>query len=131
MINVYEDEKKSIAEGKPGAGNLMTSLIRASVENASAGTMGELQGGLTESEIYGNVLVFNFAGHDTTAHTLAFAIVLLSAHPSVQDRVAEELRSILSDQKPEAAEYQNTFPRLKRCLAVLVSTVLFPQQGDG
>ncbi|KAL8904565.1 MAG: hypothetical protein Q9207_003184 [Kuettlingeria erythrocarpa] len=105
MTNVYEDEKKSIAEGKPGAGNLMTSLVRASVENVSAGTMGELQGGSTESEIYGNVFVFNFAGHDTTAHTLAFAIVLLAAHPSVQDWVAEELRSVLSDQKPEAAEY--------------------------
>ncbi|KAL9012108.1 MAG: hypothetical protein Q9173_003107 [Seirophora scorigena] len=123
MTDVYEEEKKSIAEEKPGATNLMTSLIRASAESTSPENTSDLQGGLTESEIYGNVFVFNFAGHDTTAHTLAFAIVLLAAHPSVQDWVSEELRHVLSEQKPEDRVYQRTFPRLKRCLAVLYETL--------
>ncbi|KAL8935734.1 MAG: hypothetical protein Q9216_005287 [Gyalolechia sp. 2 TL-2023] len=119
MTDVYEEEKKSIGLGKLGANNLMTSLIRASVENSTSTTGNDMQGGLTESEIYGNIFVFNFAGHDTIAHTLAFAVVVLSAHPSVQDWLSEELRHVLGDEKPEDWEYQSVFPRLKRCLAVL------------
>ena len=103
----------------------MTSLVRASID--TPGTMDPVkpasahhQGGLTEKEIYGNMFVFNFAGHDTTAHTLAFAMVILSAHPSVQDWLSQELQHVLGDTKPEDWGYTQVFPRLKRCLAVLV-----------
>ena len=132
MTEIYEEEKKSMLQGKPESNNLMTSLVRASRDMAGAeneeprmkdsySTMNN-QAGLTETEIYGNIFVFNFAGHDTTAHTLAYAIVILAAHPEVQDWIAEELQSVLGDQKPEDWSYNGSFPRLKRCLAVLVST---------
>lgn len=75
MTEVYETEKKALADGKPAENNLMTQLIRAS--------LGE--DGLTETEIYGNIFVFNFAGHDTTAHTIAFTVYLLATAPHVQD----------------------------------------------
>jgi hypothetical protein len=60
MTEVYEDEKQLIANGSPGNGNLMTSLVRASTGNASTTKNGKQvpnfdQDGLTESEIYGNV----------------------------------------------------------------------------
>lgn len=48
MTEVYEDEKRSSAEGRTGDRNFMASLIRASQDEKSLG------GGLTESEIYGN-----------------------------------------------------------------------------
>lgn len=79
MTDVYEEEKNSVATGKSGGSNLIISLIRASVESADSGTTNDSQ---AESEIYGNVFVFNFAGHDIIAHTLAFAVVILSAHPA-------------------------------------------------
>ena len=121
MIEVYEEEKQSIAKGKPGAGNLTTSLIRASKDvNATTKTSNQ-EGGLTENEIYGNIFVFNFAGHDTTAHTLAFAIMLLAAQPSVQDWLSQELQYVLGSQRPEEWNYPAVFHRLKWCLAVLVS----------
>lgn len=121
MTEVYEEEKKCIADRKPGDGNLMTSLIRAST-GANVTIDSENQGGLTESEIYGNVFVFNFAGHDTTAHTITFAVVILAANPSVQNWLSEELRYVLGDRDPEDWNYQAVFPRLKRCLAILVSS---------
>jgi cytochrome P450 len=40
--------------------------------------------GLTEEEIYGNIFVYNFAGHDTTATTLNWALYLLAAFPEVK-----------------------------------------------
>lgn len=121
MTEVYEEEKASMAKGKHGSRNLMTSLVRASMVSGNQPSTQD-QGGLTENEIYGNMFVFNFAGHDTTAHTLAFAVVLLSAQPSVQDWLSEELKCVLGNTKPEEWTYTEIFPRLKRCLAVLVGS---------
>ena len=106
MTEVYEEEKASIAKGKQGGKNLMTLLVRASIDTPETSVpanpaSAHNQGGLTENETYGNMFVFNFAGHDTTAHTLAFAIVILSTHPSVQDWLSEELQYVLGDTRPE------------------------------
>ncbi|KAI1078846.1 cytochrome P450 [Whalleya microplaca] len=117
MTDLYEDEKRAFAEGRSTDRNLMTSLIRASNEEAKTSN------GLTESEIYGNMFVFNFAGHDTTAHTLTFAIMLLAANPMVQDWLSEELHHVFGERDPDEWQYSNDFARLKRCTAVLMETV--------
>lgn len=91
----------------------MTSLIRASSDSG--------KDGLSEAEIFGNIFVFNFAGQDTTSHTLAYALVLLAGHPEVQDWISEEKRHVSPKSDCGDWEYEKTYPRLKRCLAVLVS----------
>lgn len=103
----------------------MTSLVRASLENTTFGytKSGQNTGGLTENEIYGNIFLFNFAGHDTTPHTLAFAIVFLAAKPLVQDWVSEELRHVLGDRNIKDWNYAADFPQLKRCMAVMLGTL--------
>lgn len=131
MKEMLEEERRLIVQGKPSASNLMTSLIRASEEvteaaNGSTETKDapvtrHHQAGLTESEIFGNIFVFNFAGHDTTAHTLAFALILLTGHPEAQDWIAEEIQYVLPDSDSSKWDYEATFPKLKRCLAILVS----------
>ena len=121
MIEVYEKEKEAISDGKSTDRNLMTSLIRASLQSNDG--LDPNTDGLTESEIYGNIFVFNFAGHDTTAHTLAIAIVLLAAKPAVQVWIYEELQEVFGDRQPSDWNYIADFPRLKRCLAVLLETL--------
>ncbi len=119
MTNQYEEEKRAFAQGRGLTDrNLMTSLVRASQDEATTGNTG-----LTESEIYGNMFVFNFAGHDTTAHTFTFAIFFLAANPQVQDWVHEEVRRVLGDRKSGEWRYNEDFPRLKRCLSVMLETV--------
>ncbi len=130
MTSIYEEEKQAMLYGKPRSNNLMTSLIRTSqamAEATGANTVkhGDAlskheQGGLTEEEIYGNIFVFNFAGHDTTAHVLAYSIVLLATRPDLQVWLTEELNNVLGDQDLQQSSYNVVFPRLKRCLAVLV-----------
>lgn len=117
MTEVYEDEKRAFRNEKSIHRNIMTSLIRASHEEALT------SGGLTEKEIYGNLFVLNFAGHDTTAHTLTFAVMFLAANPAVQDWLSEELHHVLGDRRPDDWKYGSDFPRLKRCIAVLMETV--------
>ncbi|KAI1205124.1 cytochrome P450 [Annulohypoxylon truncatum] len=117
MTNMYEEEKRAFDEGRMTDQNLMTLLIRASQDEAKT------DGGLTESEIYGNMFAFNFAGHDTTANTLTFALYFLAANPDVQDWISEEVRSVLGDSDVSEWDYRSNFPRLKRCLSVLLETI--------
>ncbi len=139
VTDLLKEEKDLMAQGKSERGNLMASLIRASDEegvttdpsrNPQVGSRAPPSrggGGLTEDEIYGNMFVFSFAGHDTTAHTFTFAIYLLAAHPAVQEWLREELRYYLPRGAPSHWSYHETFPKLKRCLAVLVSVLLCSQ----
>lgn len=116
MTEMYEEEKAKPL--KPDSGSvrtLMSSLVSASQAEAKTGT------GLTESEIYGNMFMLNFAGHDTTAHTFTFAIHFLAAHPDAQTWVSEEIHSVHSPQ--HEWNYTTDFPRLVRCLAIMFETL--------
>ena len=63
--------------------NLITSLVRASQANVNqkGSTTGSYQDGLIEEEVYSNLFVFNFAGHDAAANSLAIGICLLVTRP--------------------------------------------------
>ncbi|KAK6839259.1 hypothetical protein PG987_005125 [Apiospora arundinis] len=116
MTDVYEDEKRALAEGKKSSDDtLMTMMVRASQSGAADA--------LTEKEIYGNIFAFNFAGHDTTANTFTFTLHFLAAHPDVQDWLSEEIHSVLGDRDPQEWNYRTDFPRLKRCLSVMYETM--------
>lgn len=119
MTTMYEEQKRAYAAGEESSdNNLMTLLVRASQEAANEGSEG-----LTESEIYGNMFTFNFAGHDTTAHSTTFALYFLAANPRVQDWVSEEIQSVLGDRQPHELDYRSDYPRFKRCLSVLYETL--------
>ncbi|KAJ4363690.1 hypothetical protein N0V83_009987 [Neocucurbitaria cava] len=116
MTEVYENEKAALAEGRSTATNLMSALVRASQTHDDAE-------GLSETEIYGNMFVFNFAGHDTSTHTLTFAIYLLSTQPLTQDWLHEELQHVFGGRSVDDWSYTQDFSRLKRCLAVVFETL--------
>jgi cytochrome P450 len=44
---------------------------------------------------------FLFAGHDTTATTIAFALFVLSEHPDIQERCFMEIDSTVTDEHPD------------------------------
>lgn len=129
MLTQLADEKRLIAEGKPGSGTLMSNLVRASSEGSQTRKVTQkLEGAegtsglnpLTTDEILGNIFVYNFAGHDTTAISLTYSMLLLVAHPEVQEWIAEELDFFLGTEDRESWAYEEVFPKLQRCLAVLV-----------
>ncbi|RYO98464.1 hypothetical protein DL766_004337 [Monosporascus sp. MC13-8B] len=125
MTDLFEEEKDSVHssnDNTPRDRNLMTALIQASESEKEH--IGTSTGGLTETEIYGNMFVFNFAGHDTTAHTLTFVVMFLAANPMVQEWLSKELRYVFGQRSPgDGWDYHADFPRLKRCLAVLMETI--------
>ena len=128
MTHMLEKEKQMISQRAPGRGNLMSHLVRASEEEQSAVRDGEeaedhmqASQGLSDSEIIGNIFLYTFAGHETTANMLSYSISLLAAHPEVQEWVAEEVHYVLQGQGTSETWEYSLFPRLKRCLTVMVS----------
>lgn len=128
MTEMVQEEKRLIAQNRPGGENIIKSLVRASEGmsklSTSASTEGPLTRGLTEDEIYGNIFVYNFAGHDTMAITLNWALYLLAAHPEVQEWISEEINTVITDEDSSTWNYSEIYPKLNRCLAVLVSNPL-------
>jgi cytochrome P450 len=108
MVDMFEESSQKEDTTK-AQGNLITSLVRASVDDKL----------LTPEEVISNIFVFNFAGHDTTAHSFAFTLMLLAAHPEVQDWMAEEIKYVVGNDAPEPS--YDVFPKFVRTLAVLVS----------
>jgi cytochrome P450 len=113
MLDMFEEHAQHV-QGEKAQGNLIKSLVRASLDEKL----------ITQDEVIGNIFVFNFAGHDTTAHSLAFTFMLMAAHPDVQEWMTEEIRYVMGDKELLKAEY-TLFPRLVRTLAVLVSHCYF------
>ncbi|THV54440.1 hypothetical protein BGAL_0026g00110 [Botrytis galanthina] len=124
MQQMVKDEKELIQQGKPGSRNIINSLIMASDEMSElTGDKGGSGRGLTEDEVYGNIFVYNFAGHDTMAITMNWTLYLLAAHPNVQDWIAEEINSVVVGDDAGKWKYQESYTKLNRCLAVLLETL--------
>lgn len=110
LSDMYEENSRTMHDRTQG--NLISSLVRASVEEKL----------ISREEVIGNMFVFNFAGHDTTSHTFAFTFMLLAANPEVQDWMAEEINHVIKKDENTADATYDRFPRLVRTLGVMVSS---------
>lgn len=136
MVTMLEQEMDALRENRLGSGGMMSSFVRAlDVHAREAARSPEIKAskdgkkGLSEDEIFGNIFILNFAGYDTTANTLGFAMYLLAVHPEVQTWIADEIAAVVgpSQDSIEEWDYQTLFPRLRRCRAILLETLrLFP-----
>ncbi|KAH6664687.1 cytochrome P450 [Halenospora varia] len=67
---------------------------------------------LTDSEVMGNLFVFIIAGHETSANTLQFALLLLALHPQSQKLVQKELAKIFGDRPASEWSFEQDLPAL-------------------
>jgi cytochrome P450 len=121
MTRMLEEEMSMMNRGEKGSGSLMTSFVRALDTHQKEDKKVTRTRGLSVDEIFGNIFVVNFAGHDTTANTLAFTMILLAANLEVQDWVREEIRRVTKGMNVADWDYEKLFPQLTRCRAVLAS----------
>lgn len=122
----YTENMLSEEGKKPsGRGNMMSFLVKESdFANSHNGALEKEDGkklvGLTADEIIGNLFLFTAAGFDTTANTMGYALLTLAMKPKLQDWLCEEIDEVLKDKEGELV-YNEAFPRLVRCLALMVS----------
>ncbi|KAK1232459.1 hypothetical protein PQX77_004397 [Marasmius sp. AFHP31] len=63
---------------------------------------------LNDEELIGNVFVMLFAGHETSAHTLAATLGFLAVNEAAQDEVLQEIVDVVGyDRDPEFDDYNN------------------------
>ncbi|KAH9998677.1 cytochrome P450 [Russula vinacea] len=76
-------------------------------------------------ELIGNMFVFLFAGHETTAHTLCFSFALLALYPDEQERLYRHIKDVMSSLNGMPA-YED-MSRFTQSLAVFYETLrMFP-----
>jgi cytochrome P450 len=121
LREIIEEERTFLKTKTNQRDNLMSALVHAS---DLEGTQGDRKKPLTEEEIYGNLFIYSFAGHDTTANTMTYTVALLASDRRMQSWIKEEIHSVIGKESdPESWEYEKLFPQLKRCLAVMVRIV--------
>ncbi|THH28642.1 hypothetical protein EUX98_g5547 [Antrodiella citrinella] len=82
--------------------NVFGRLIAASIEN----------GQFSDDDVVGNLFIFFFAGHETTAWTLANALALLALYPDEQEKIYEHIVSVIGDREPAHTDYNDLAPVL-------------------
>jgi cytochrome P450 len=75
---------------KQDVGDVLSLLLSAYDEEHS----------LTDTQIRDHIMTFVAAGHETTSLALTWTFYLLSEHPSVYEKLREELQSVLGDSTP-------------------------------
>jgi cytochrome P450 len=116
-----------------GSSSLLAAMVNANEaeKTVHVGTKADTRGSaatprpsyLTDSELYGNLFVFNLAGYETTASTLSFALPYLALHPEIQDWVMEEVDACCTGSRSEDLIYEEAYPKLVRCLALMHETL--------
>jgi cytochrome P450 len=126
--------KVKALEGAPAEPDLLNTLVQKS-QAADMGKDAEnsnSQNGLSDDEIYGNLFMFSFAGHETTANALAYAIYLFAAFPEWQEWVGVEVEEVFKGHGSiDTLNYEELYPQLKRCGAIMVSFYfIFAEKGN-
>ncbi|CAN8096634.1 unnamed protein product [Discula destructiva] len=130
MTQVIEEKKADATAGNISDETFLGTIVSKSEEFRKQGKTDIdgviVSGGLSNEEVMGNLFVFNLAGHETTAGSVCYALHLLAIYPETQDWVREEVLSVCRQcEKTETgnAVYDEAFPQLKRCLAVMYETL--------
>jgi len=96
--------------------DLFSSLLEANDDEDISG--GDVK--LSTSELLGNVFIFQLAGHETTAHTLAFTFGLLALYPNEQEKLFQQIKEVLADGRHPTYE---DMPLLTYSMAVFYETL--------
>lgn len=96
--------------------------------DANSGEFDRSDSRLSDDELIGNIFIFLLAGHETSAHTLCFALALLALYPEEQKAVYQNIVSVLGERSMPTYEDMNS---LDYVLAVFNETLrLFPPVGS-
>ena len=92
MRGMLDRQRAQLDAGECTEENLLTALIQAqSQEDEKEGRT------LNYEEVMGNMFIMLFAGHETTANTLHYSLLLLAQHPDIQQILLNEIDTIYQE----------------------------------
>jgi cytochrome P450 len=98
--------------------NLLTALIRSEDQEDEKASKK-----MTAQEVMGNTFIFLFAGHETTANTLHYSLLLLAQRPDVQQHFLNEVDDIYEKAAQDGRcelDYDLDFSRARWAFAIMV-----------
>jgi cytochrome P450 len=131
MKAIYDQKMVEARTGERSEGmDLMGSLVRSTMTDqngkakdsqglAEKGQVGQFT--LSQTDIIGNAFVLIIAGHETTANSVHFALMMLAMAPGSQRRLQKEIESIFGDTPPEDWDYDSC---INKCLGGMIGAVL-------
>jgi len=131
MKAIYDQKVMEARTGDHSEGmDLMGSLVRSTMTNqngkvkdsqglAENGQVGQFT--LSQTDILGNAFVLIIAGHETTANSIHFALMMLAMAPGSQRRLQKEVEFIFGNTPPEDWDYDSC---INKCLGGMIGAVL-------
>jgi cytochrome P450 len=117
MKGMLAAERTRMADGVP-SDSLLTAILDAQAPTEKGARR------MTDEEVLGNAFIFLFAGHETTANTLHYALLQLAAHPDAQAAVHAEITALRAAAAAEGRTLSYTdFPRARWLMAVMQETL--------
>lgn len=110
---ISEMIRERTADGAVEKNDLFSNLLASNASDSEKNAM-------TEQELAGNVFIFLIAGHETTAHTLAFAFAYLALYPEEQEKVYQQIKTVLPNGGSPSYEDRT---KLDRCIAAYYETL--------
>ncbi|KAI0739307.1 cytochrome P450 [Irpex lacteus] len=93
MRSLAQARRASILEGTGESSKTQKDLFDYLVQSS----IGEGAAAMTDEELISNTFLMLFAGHETTANTLAATIGMLALYEDVQEEVWEEIQSVAAE----------------------------------
>lgn len=126
MRKIVEERRAEFRDGKIKENTFLNSMIAESETSATG-----KGAGLSDLELFGNMFAYSVAGHESTAHTLNYALNLLAAYPEWQDWIQAEVDQVYQQIPNDRADisYAKYYPRLKRCTALMVRAPLWKKSA--
>ncbi|MGB8851782.1 MAG: cytochrome P450 [Candidatus Acidiferrales bacterium] len=106
VYGIIEDRQRRRASGVAPTDDVLSLLMDAMDEDGSQ---------MSSKQLRDEVMTLFIAGHETTAVTLGWAWHLLAQNPGVEQRLADELRTVLSGRTPS----MDDLPRMPYLDAVI------------
>jgi cytochrome P450 len=137
LVNAHMQSSPSKPSTRKRPASLLSAIVSAN-ELEKRGNEGKPRSYLTDSELYGNIFVFNLGGYETTAATITFALPFLALNPDIQSWITEEIDAhITHSRSPNSTdsnsdsdsdsdgftEYSEVYPRLLRTRALMYETL--------
>ena len=98
VYRLIAERRRSIERGEPQPRDLLGLLMDAQDEDTGAQ--------MPDEQVRNEVMTFMFGGHETVASGLAWSLYLFSKHPSVAQRMRDEVEQVLGGREPVLADLE-------------------------
>ncbi|THU98705.1 cytochrome P450 [Dendrothele bispora CBS 962.96] len=125
LIEANESNGEPLRDGSVWDSVLGEYVQADGLKSNEASQLTEIEGAkLDNTELMGNIFIFLLAGHETTAHSVSYALALLALYQDEQQKLYQHIISVCPN--GQLPKYED-LPCLTRTMAVMQETLrLFP-----